>query len=86
LKPLTVQEANAYPERFVRTVRNGCLDSLLIIGRRHLEHVLRTYVQHYNRQRPHRGLALLPPEPLRLKHPPRGDVRRRDSLGGLLHE
>ena len=41
-------QANAYAERFVRTVRGECLDWLLILGRRHLEHVLRIYVEHYN--------------------------------------
>jgi hypothetical protein len=37
-------------ERFVRTVRDVCLDWLLILNRRHLERVLRVYVDHYNRQ------------------------------------
>jgi putative transposase len=50
--PVQAPKANAYAERFVRTVRNECLDWLLIIGRRHLEHVLRIYIQHYNHERP----------------------------------
>jgi transposase InsO family protein len=74
-------QANAYAERFVRTVRNECLDWLLIISRRHLEHVLRIYTQHYNRERPYRGLALQPPQP-RAPALPQGDVQRRDRLGG----
>src|SRR4029077_20409979 len=45
--PIRAPQANAYAERFVRTVRGECLDWLLIIGRRHLEHVLSTYVTHY---------------------------------------
>jgi putative transposase len=84
--PIRAPQANAYAERFVRTVRTECLDWLLIVGRRHLEGVLRIYIQHYNRQRPHRGLALQPPQPLQVKQPPGGEVRRRDRLGGLLHE
>jgi len=52
--PVQAPQANAYAERFVRTIRNECFDWLLILGRRHLEHVLRIYVQHYNRERPHR--------------------------------
>jgi putative transposase len=45
--PLHAPNANAYAERWVRTVRNDCLDRLLILGRRQLDHVLRVYVQHY---------------------------------------
>jgi transposase InsO family protein len=76
--------ANAYAERWVRTVRSECLDWLLIVGRGHLEQVLRVYVEHYNRHRPHRALALEPPDPsagLTL-----AGEDRRDLLGGLLHE
>jgi putative transposase len=84
--PIRAPQANAYAERFVRTVRTECLDHLLILGRRHLEQVLRIYVQHYNRERPHSGLALQSPEPPSLKRSSGGDVHRCDRLGGLLHE
>src|SRR5215204_28004 len=84
--PVQAPRANAYAERFICTVRAECLDWLLIGGRRHLERVLRTYVQHYNSERPHRGLALQPPETPQLKPAPGGEVQRRDRLGGLLHE
>jgi putative transposase len=85
--PIRAPQANAYAERFVRTVRAECLDWLLIIGRRHLETVLRTYSAHYNRERPHRGLALLPPDPTNADPPPSGgEIKRRDRLGGLIHE
>jgi transposase InsO family protein len=46
--PIRAPQANAYAERFVRTIRAECLDWLLILGRRHLEHVLRAYSAHYN--------------------------------------
>jgi putative transposase len=85
--PIRAPQANAYAERFVRTVRAECLDWLLIIGRRHLETVLRIYTAHYNRERPHRGLALHPPEPTNADPRPSGEqIKRRDRLGGLIHE
>lgn len=61
--PLQAPNANAYAERWVRTVRTECLDWLLIVGRGHLEQVLRIYVRHYNEHRPHRALGLEPPNP-----------------------
>ena len=85
--PVQAPQANAYAERFVRTVRAECLDWLLIVGRRHLEHVLRTYTAHYNAERPHRALALAPPEPRSAAaRPSSARVERRDLLGGLIHE
>ena len=60
--PVQAPNANAHAERWVRTVRADCLDRILILGRRHLEHVLRVYRHHYNEHRPHRALALLPPD------------------------
>jgi len=85
--PIRAPKANAVAERFVRTVRAECLDWLLILNRRHLERVLRTYVQHYNAARPHRALDLRPPDaPDTLSRPAEGEIRRRDKLGGLLHE
>jgi putative transposase len=84
--PVRAPQANAYAERFVRTVRTECLDWLLILGRRHLERVLRIYGQHYNSERPHRSLGLQPPEARPLRSAADGDVQRRDRLGGLVHE
>jgi putative transposase len=85
--PIRAPQANAYAERFVRTVRAECLDWLLILGRRHLESVLRVYTEHYNRERPHRGLALLTPEEGDAAALPTAKrIDRRDRLGGLIHE
>src|SRR5436309_4875280 len=60
--PVQAPNANAHMERWVGSVRRECLDQLLIVGRRQLEHVLRVYVRHYNQQRPHRSLDLKPPD------------------------
>ena len=88
--PVQAPKANAIAERFVRTVRSECLDWILILNRRHLEHVLRVFVDHYNSHRPHRSLNLAPPEPsetnLRAPQPPTPSLNRRDRLGGLIHE
>jgi putative transposase len=85
--PIRAPQANAYAERFVRTVRTECLDWLLILGRRHLQSVLRVYTAHYNRERPHRGLALLTPETSDAAGLPTAEkIDRRDRLGGLIHE
>jgi transposase InsO family protein len=51
--PVRAPKANAYAERWVRTVRADCLDWLLVVGRGHLEQILRIYVKHYNEHRPH---------------------------------
>ena len=61
--PVRAPKANAYAERWVRTVRTECLDWLLIRNRRHLERVLAVYVEHYNSARPHRSLDLQTPLP-----------------------
>ena len=75
-------QANAIAERFVRTVRAECLDWLLILNRRHLERVLRVYVNHYNRERPHRALELRAPKSdERREESPTGEIRRRDRVG-----
>jgi len=88
--PIQAPNANAFAERWVRTVRRECLDWMLIWGRRHLERVLGEYVRHYNDERPHRGLALRPPRGIDIGVTPGGvdavRVRRRDRLGGLVHE
>ena len=88
--PVQAPNANAYAERWIGTIRAECLDWLLIVGRGHLEQVLRVYAAHYNTHRPHRALELRPPDPPAGLHVARerkpGTVRRRDRLGGLLHE
>jgi putative transposase len=90
LTPVRSPKANAYAERWVGTVRRECLDWILIFSRRHLEHVLRIYVNHYNSHRPHRALAHRAPnadhQRLPMTYPTDLPVRRRDRLGGLIHE
>jgi putative transposase len=93
--PVRAPRAKAHAERWVESLRRECLDRLLIVGRGHLERVVRVYALHYNEHRPHRSLGQRPP----LAKPPPIDepspshevsqldrLRRRDRLGGLLHE
>jgi putative transposase len=85
LAPVRSPRANAFAERWVRTVRQDCLDHLLVLSRQHLETILADYVDHYNHARPHRGLQLTPPRSPAASHAT-GAIRRRDVLGGLIHE
>jgi putative transposase len=83
--------ANAYAERWVRTVRAECTDRMLIAGPRHLRAVLDEYVAHYNRHRPHRARELRPPDAGDTATAPVTDlaaarIRRSNLLGGLIHE
>ena len=88
--PIQAPNANAFAERWVRTVRSDCLDRILILGRRHLERILRVYSNHYNGHRPHRALQLAPPNgtnpDLVGRTSAASGVYRHDLLGGLIHE
>ncbi|NUR75679.1 MAG: transposase [Thermoleophilia bacterium] len=92
--PVRAPKARAHAERWVGTVRRECLDRLLILGRRQLQHVLAAYVAHYNEHPPHRSLRQRPPRatPMASDEGLIADVieldrvRRRDLLGGLIHE
>src|SRR5207249_1761517 len=71
--PVRAPKANAIAERFVRTARAECLDWLLTVNRRHLEHVLRVFFDHYNSHRPH-------------AHPTAGrPIRRPQSYESCIH-
>jgi putative transposase len=83
--PFRAPNANAYAERWVRTVRTECVDRLFILGESHLRHVLGEYVDYYNGARPHQGLNQQIPIP-HLPTNPVGEVRCRDVLSGLLHD
>jgi putative transposase len=84
--PARSPRANSIAERWVASARREALDWLLVVNARHLRCILKEYVEHYNRARPHRSLEL---------RPPTGDPRLGDRdaqvmvmtrLGGLLRE
>jgi putative transposase len=55
--PYHAPRANAVCERFLRSVRQECLDHLLILEEKQLQRVLHAYVGYFNQARPHQGMA-----------------------------
>ena len=84
LTPPQAPNANAFAERWIRSVRKECLDHLLIFSERALHAVLTDYVEYYNRARPHQGLQQQTPIP----YTPclQDTIRRRKVLGGLIND
>jgi transposase InsO family protein len=60
--PYHAPRANAICERFLRSVRQECLDHLLILHEKHLHRVLNAYVVYFNQARPHQGIQQQIPE------------------------
>ncbi len=84
--PVQAPNANAFAERWVRSVREECLDKILILGEEHLRRVLTAYINYYNHARPHQGLDQQCPVPLMRSAARDGPVERHDILGGVLHD
>jgi transposase InsO family protein len=82
--PTRAPNANAYAERFVRSIKEECLHRLIPIGDRHFRRALKEYVEHYHVERNHQGLdnRLISRPPV-IKMTSR--VRRHLRLGGLLN-
>ena len=85
--PVKAPKANAIAERWVRSIRNECLDHRLIFGRRHLQRTVHDYADYYNRWRPHRSLGQR--TPCRAPWEPRpatgNPLTGKPILGGLHH-
>lgn len=100
LTPYRSPKANAFAERWVRTVREECLDRLLIVSEAHLRRVLNEYINYYNQARAHQGLSQQIPAAITAFIAPIGNptdendvepmildaVRRREVLGGIIHD
>jgi hypothetical protein len=83
--PYRAPRANAFAERWVRSVRQECLDHILILNERHLRRVLQEYVEFYNQARPHQGIGQQFP----ISGPQRsieGPIHSRNVLGGIIHD
>ena len=72
-------------ERWIRSVRQECLDHILVISEAHLRRVLNEYLAYYNARRPHQGLEQQSPIP-RLESPTSGRVEKRKVLGGIIND
>lgn len=87
LTPYRCPKANAFAERWVRTVRQECVDHLLIISQDHLRRVLLEYVNYYNHRRAHQGIGQrMPIPPTERQVATSGPVQCRDVLGGIIHD
>ena len=92
LSGVRMPRMNSIMERWIQTCRRELLDRTLVWNQTHLLHVLRQYERHHNEHRPHRGISNS--RPLQALPDPMTDpneitnlvVRRRDRLGGILHE
>jgi putative transposase len=87
--PVHAPRANAVCERFLRSVRQECLDHLLVFRDKQLQRVLNQYVAYFNQARPHQGIQQQVPEPSRssLSSPQAGNkVIAIPRVGGLHHD
>lgn len=82
--PFRAPNCNAHAERFVRSIKEECLDRLIPLGERHFRRALAEYIVHYNRERKHQGLGNDLIAGVRAQ-PASGSVRRTQRLGGLLN-
>jgi transposase InsO family protein len=77
---------NPYGERVIGSIRRECLDHIIILGERHLKHVLASYVDYYHRARTHLSLEKDAPERRSVQRREQGRVVALERVGGLHHE
>jgi putative transposase len=82
--PVAAPNCNAYAERFVRSIKEECLDRIVPLGERHFRRVVREFVEHYHRERNHQGIGNELVDPASTQ-PATGPVRRRQRVGGVLN-
>ena len=85
-RPARAPNLNAYPERFVRTIKASCLERMVLIGEGSRRRAVRECVAHDHHERNHQGLDHRLILPLATAPPPRGRVQCRQRLGGMLHD
>ena len=82
--PAQSPDLNAYAERFVRSIKEECLERMILLGEHHFRRAVREYVSHYHGERNHQGLDNQLIESLRKDRLAKGPVQRRERLGGML--
>src|SRR5215471_4411409 len=76
---------NAYAERFVRTIKEACLDQMILFGEDSLRNSIRQFLDHYHQERNHQGLGNRLIIPMKATVNTDGRIERRARLGGLLN-
>lgn len=82
--PVWAPNCNAYAERFVRSIKEECLNRVIVLGERHLRRTMMEFVAHYHAERNHQGIGnelILPQR----RADAQGPVRRRHRMGGMLN-
>jgi transposase InsO family protein len=75
---------NAHTERLIGSIRRECLDHIVVLGDRHLRHILLSYLDYYNAVRTHLSLGKDAPIPRAVQAV--GRIVPRPTLGGLHHQ
>lgn len=75
---------NAYAERFVRTIKESCLERMILFGEGSLRKAISEFVTHYHIERNHQGLDNRLITPIESKPDVTGAVHRHERLGGML--
>ncbi len=83
--PARSPNLNAYAERFVRTIKESCLERMILFGEQSLRRAIQHFIAHYHRERNHQGLdnRLIFPAPADTD--PSAPIERRQRLGGMLN-
>ena len=83
--PPSSPNLNAFAERFVRTIKESCLDQMILFGEDALRNSIHSFLDHYHQERNHQGLENRLIVPMKASVNTVGRIERRERLGGLLN-
>ncbi len=84
ITPYRAPNCNAFAERFVRSIKEECLDRMIVLGESSLHRAIREFVEHYHGERPHQGLSNEVIDGCDRRPTSETEVRCEERLGGLL--